>query len=288
MHRFGVLLCACILSVAAATPAAAAPRIVSVGLEPGNPFSLAIVAEDPGSVVGAVEVRFGAGDGRFAESSCRLTRTGRPAHAGRGRRTFHVPWAPLLLGLRTLDVRATSDACGAAPREARRSVKLRVGALPVPGRAKARSSLDLRGCAHAFLRPNGRNARKLRSAVACLVNVQRAARGLPALRPSRRLQRAAKRHANDLASRGYFGHTVPGGPALADRLRLAGFWPADAAENLAQATGVLATPFSVVLAWMHSDGHSDNLFDRGFTHLATAVSVGGAAAYYTSDFGHAY
>lgn len=283
MTRFPVLLAVCVVVAATAAPAGADPRIVSVGIDPADPFSLAIVAEDPRQPVGSVAVHFGAGEGAFAESACRLTRKGRPSGRGAGRRTFRVPWLPVLLGLRTVDVRVSSGSCGAEPREVRKAFKVSVAR----GRAKA-AQLNLRPCRHAFLRPTEDNRGKARRAVTCLINVQRTAAGVRPLGESVALRRAGRRHSLDMLARDYFAHQRPGGPTLAQRLQGAGFWPASAGENIARAGGSLSTPFSIVLAWLRSDGHRENLLDRDFTHVGTGIAVAGSTAVYTMDLGRRY
>ena len=77
------------------------------------------------------------------------------------------------------------------------------------------------------------------------INADRAAHGLRALRPSRLLRYAAKRHSNDMLIRDYFTHTAPGGGTLYDRIVRSGFvrgYSWEAGETLAWGTGSLATP----------------------------------------------
>ena len=73
-----------------------------------------------------------------------------------------------------------------------------------PGAVGAPLSTVSRGCRGA----GSRRARGavLRRAVLCLINQQRALNGLNRLRMNRRLARAAKRHAADMARHNYFSH----------------------------------------------------------------------------------
>src|SRR5215216_7395486 len=56
-------------------------------------------------------------------------------------------------------------------------------------------------------------------ATACVLNEDRAGRGLSQLRRARRLDRAAERHARDMVTRHYFSHANPEGKGLFERVR---------------------------------------------------------------------
>ena len=85
--------------------------------------------------------------------------------------------------------------------------------------------------------------------------------------------------------RGYFDHQGPNGPTLVDRLRRVGYWPASAGENLGLGTAVLGTPVAMMLAWLDSDGHRQNILERKYDEIGIGVVVRGAQAAYTTDFG---
>jgi hypothetical protein len=61
------------------------------------------------------------------------------------------------------------------------------------------------------------------SSVACLVNVERTSRGIPALTRDADLAQAARGHAADMAQHRYFAHVSPARQGLSDRLRKAGY-----------------------------------------------------------------
>src|SRR4051812_9647238 len=61
------------------------------------------------------------------------------------------------------------------------------------------------------------------SAIACLVNIERAAHGIDPLRRDADLARAARGHALDMVQKQYFAHVGPDGDGLSDRLRAAGY-----------------------------------------------------------------
>jgi len=132
-------------------------------------------------------------------------------------------------------------------------------------------------------------------ATLCLLNGERADRGLPPLAPNARLASAASAYAGDLVAGSYFSHTGRDGSDLVDRLRRAAYIPADRSwhvgENLAWGTGALAAPAAIVQAWMNSAGHRDNILNAGFREIGIGVVAGnpaqadGAGATYVTEFG---
>ena len=296
MHRTRPFLLCLFATLAAATPAAAAPRVVSAVVEGdavgGSGLTVAVVAADRAQPVTGVRVT--GPDGMFAESACRLERDGSPFRAGAfepGRRVrFAVPYRPTAPGLHRLTVTVVSGGCGATSREA--SVPLafnvKLPALsPLPKLPVARTSG--RGCAGADAVPRAGTLRRARAATLCLMNAQRRGRGLPRLRASRDLRRAATRHSRDMLRRRFFDHAGPHGPTLAARLARVGFWPAVASENLGVAVPGAATPAAMVAAWMRSDPHRANILAPSFAHAGVGVvaglPTGGRGATYTVDFG---
>ena len=85
----------------------------------------------------------------------------------------------------------------------------------------------------------------MQSAVVCLINRQRRAHGLPALRASSELDRSAQGWTDAMVSRRDFTH----GADFSARITAVGFRWSNAGENIA--TG-FETPRAVVAAWMAS------------------------------------
>ena len=62
-------------------------------------------------------------------------------------------------------------------------------------------------------------------------------------------------------------------------------------ENLAWGTGALATPASIMQAWMNSPGHRENILDPEYREIGIGVVAGnpstatGAGATYANAFG---
>jgi uncharacterized protein YkwD len=124
----------------------------------------------------------------------------------------------------------------------------------------------------------------MRTAVVCLVNKQRTARGLPALNEQSQLQRSAQNWTNTMVVQNTFTH----GAAFWNRIQAAGYdWQA-AGENIA--TG-FATPQDVVNGWMGSTGHCRNILNPQYVSVGTGVlgrpvpSAASDAATWTQDFG---
>ena len=97
------------------------------------------------------------------------------------------------------------------------------------------------------------------------VNDARAAHGLRRLRVSARLKKAATRHANQMASRGYFRHELLSDGAWKEFGRwISWYWPGtdfsswSAGENLAWGTPDLG-PRATLRMWMNSAPHRANV-----------------------------
>jgi uncharacterized protein YkwD len=169
------------------------------------------------------------------------------------------------------------------------------------GRARAHVTLGAgdraraaQECADADLEPAPDNLARVRAAILCLHNQVRARHGLPAVRESSRLRRAALGHSRDMVADGFFEHTTPSGVTMVDRIMRARYVRRDQGwalgENLAWGTGSLATPRGAIEAWMDSPGHRANILRRTYRELGVGVVLGvpvsdAAGATYTVDFG---
>ncbi len=152
-------------------------------------------------------------------------------------------------------------------------------------------------CAGTDLVPDDANLAQVRAATLCLINNQRAAAGLAALRESSALDAAAASHSADMVAGNYFDHVAPTGLGLVDQIVAVGYATVgtlrDLGENIATGVDALATPASTVATWMASPGHRDNILDPRFTDTGVGVvasapamlGTGGAGATYTQWFG---
>jgi uncharacterized protein YkwD len=134
-----------------------------------------------------------------------------------------------------------------------------------------------------------------KAAVLCIVNAERAARGLPTLTENDKLSLAAQRHTDDMVARNFFAHLVPDSLAAplgrdpGARLTLAGYAWQTYGENIAAGQ---QTPRDVMTAWIKSHGHCRNILSPDVTQLGVGVAAvaatlpNQAGGTWTQDFGN--
>jgi uncharacterized protein YkwD len=152
-------------------------------------------------------------------------------------------------------------------------------------------------CENVDLAPADANLDVIAAATLCLLNGERADRGLAPVTTNTKLASAAMSHTRDMVANSYFSHDAPNGSDVVDRVRATGYFDgADGwtvGENLAWGTGALATPRSIMQAWMDSTGHRENILRREFREIGFGVVTGnpraadGQGATYTTAFGAA-
>jgi hypothetical protein len=143
--------------------------------------------------------------------------------------------------------------------------------------------------------PDGSNLASVSVATLCLLNAERADRGLTALKVDRDLQQAALGHGNDMVANRYFAHDGRDGSKPAERIRAAGYLSNGGAwrigENLAWGTGELASPKAIMAAWMNSPGHRANILMPAYREIGFGVIAGnptsgdGSGATFVTEFG---
>jgi uncharacterized protein YkwD len=160
------------------------------------------------------------------------------------------------------------------------------------------SAADANQCPDASLTPSDANLERIRAAVLCLVNRERAAHGENALQANARLEQAAQSHTESMAAGNYFDHVGPGGDGPATRMRAVGYIYSSrvgyqVAENLGWGTLWLASPRAIVAAWMGSPPHRANILDPQLRdsgigvspHVPSSLAHGQSGGIYTQDFG---
>jgi uncharacterized protein YkwD len=130
----------------------------------------------------------------------------------------------------------------------------------VQGAVVAAGSLLMLVGASAFVSASAAPASAVR--MIQLVNAERVEAGCDPLEVDSRLNRAAQRHAADMATEGYFDHTSPDGSTMSGRFAEADV-SGSTAENIAW--GNAGDPDAVVAALMGSPSHRDNILDCDFT-----------------------
>jgi uncharacterized protein YkwD len=97
-----------------------------------------------------------------------------------------------------------------------------------------------------------------------LVNVERANAGLGALTSQSQLTQAAQNHAFDEGCNFFMSHTGSDGSSALDRIVRAGYAYSWWGENVAAGYD---TPADVMVAWMNSPTHRDNILSPNFTEI---------------------
>ena len=124
-------------------------------------------------------------------------------------------------------------------------------------------------------------------AVVRLMNQVRARHGLPALRSSPRLARAADGHSRDMLRHNFFAHESSDGTSFFRRVRSYAH-ARRVGENLAMLPGVRRAAQQVVRMWLDSAAHREILLSRGFRRVGVGTrsgQLGGQqATVYTVDF----
>jgi len=136
-----------------------------------------------------------------------------------------------------------------------------------PARAQA-------ACSSASLTAGEAPAGAVEAAITCLVNGERAARGLETVGRAGALDAVARRHASDMVTRRYFAHVSPTNGTVEKRARRGGYLTAPCwalGEDLGWAPPSVASPQAVVEAWMESPGHRAVILDPDFRELGIGI-----------------
>ena len=152
------------------------------------------------------------------------------------------------------------------------------------------TTADASGCANTNVNPNDVPLSVASRATLCLLNRERRAHHLRALRENSKLDLASVRHAKDMARNDYFAHgNVVGRIRATHYLDGARSWYVG--ENIAWGSFDFATPRSIVRMWMNSPPHRANILNRRFRDIGIGIARGAPragvsnAATYVTDFG---
>lgn len=122
----------------------------------------------------------------------------------------------------------------------------------------------------------------------CLVNHARSTHGLPPLAASKPLVKAADRKARDILRCDEFSHEACG-REFTYWMTHFGYQGCSEGENIAWGSGGLGTPGSIFRAWMHSQGHRENILgdyeDTGLGLQSGKLEGYGGAHIWTQEFG---
>ncbi|MFE4603407.1 sigma-70 family RNA polymerase sigma factor [Kitasatospora indigofera] len=117
-----------------------------------------------------------------------------------------------------------------------------------------------------------------------LLNAERAKQGCAPLRVDPRLSEAAQRHSDDMAARGYFGHTDPDGVTAPQRITAAGYHWTTYAENIGFGRDDAAV---VVGELMNTPDHRAHILNCAFKDIGVGARSGPGGPWWTQDFGAA-
>jgi hypothetical protein len=113
-----------------------------------------------------------------------------------------------------------------------------------------------------------------------MANTERVQRGLSPLQWNPALYNAAQKHCQQMAERQSISHQYPGEPELAQRGKQAGAKFNRISENVAEAP----TAVRIHDAWMHSEGHRENLLDEQADSVGISVMERNGQLYAVEDF----
>lgn len=115
-----------------------------------------------------------------------------------------------------------------------------------------------------------------------LVNQERAAAGLSALKVNSELSAVAEKKAEDMAVNNYFSHTSPTYGSPFDMMKQFGISYTAAGENIAMGQ---KTPADVMNGWMNSEGHRANILNTSYTEIGVGyVTNSNGTGYWVQEF----
>ncbi len=170
--------------------------------------------------------------------------------------------------------------------------------ISLPPPAATIASVLATPCQNTELMPEPGNLEAVREATVCLINQERARNNELPLQPNAQLGQVAQQHSEDMIGKDYFAHTTPSGETQQDRVLASGYIPNaqvgyTIGENIAWGTLYLATPSSIVAAWIASPEHLANILNPEYRETGVGVdpaappslAEGQPGAIYTQEFG---
>jgi len=166
-----------------------------------------------------------------------------------------------------------------------------VGALVAAAPASAEQA-----CPAANATPASATKHQILRATLCALNRERVHYGLGKLTLNRKLSRAARRHAHDMARRNYFSHDTLGGGTFVERIRATGYLKGARSwlvgENLGWGSHGYSKPSAIMRMWMNSPGHRANILNGSFREIGIGLAYdapvadgGKPVCTYATDFG---
>jgi uncharacterized protein YkwD len=166
-----------------------------------------------------------------------------------------------------------------------------------PAAAQPIAAQPAGACPGASLRPTGTDLAAVDAATACLIDRERGAARLGALRANGSLQRVAARQSREMVLGDYFGDDNRAGQTPLQRIVATRYLrhaaAVSTAQNIGWGTGAQATPAAIVAAWMASPPHREIVLTDEFRDIGVgaapaapaALAAGEPGATYTVEFG---
>lgn len=117
----------------------------------------------------------------------------------------------------------------------------------------------------------GADTERTKQEIIKISNIERGERGLNPLAENEYLNTAAEAKLNDMFLKNYWDHTGPGGETAWDFMEKKGYQYEVAGENLARG---FSDPEEVVVAWMRSPSHRENILNNRFQEIGIAIGTG--------------
>lgn len=176
-------------------------------------------------------------------------------------------------------------AAAAAKQEAVKAKPAATAATPATATAKPAATAATPATATAkpaAAAPASANIGAYEQQVADLVNKERAAAGLPALKVNTQLAGVAEKKAEDLRDKNYFDHNSPTYGSPFDMMKQFGIKYSTAGENIAKGQ---KTPSDVMNGWMNSPGHKANIMNANYTEIGVGyVTDSNGGTYWVQMF----
>ena len=132
-------------------------------------------------------------------------------------------------------------------------------------------------CAYASDLPAPATLQAANDAVLCLVNAERAKRGIARLKVAPALTRAAQAHSADMVKRQYFSHVTPGGWTPRRRIQRAGYVRKRAGsvnETIAIGVAERSAPAALVRSLLDDLPHRRIVLSRRYRNIGVGLVLG--------------
>jgi uncharacterized protein YkwD len=151
---------------------------------------------------------------------------------------------------------------------------LLAAALLIAFAAAPGTTAALAACPHENARPHTTSLAKLRTAMRCLVNKQRAKRHLTKLKSNTKLAGAAQRHTKVMLRKDCFKHHCPGEVGLRKRMKRSGYLKGAKSYYYAEDLGFDRTPKRMIRRLMSDPYNRGNILNGDFRDIGVGAGWG--------------